>query len=436
MHPLLQRQLRRHLQRHLQGDTPEGLADLLAAVSAAYDQADDDRRMIERSLDLMSEELLEKNRELAQSLGRADARAQFGERRLQSLMDTLAEGIVIYDASARIADINDEAAGFFGVTREEALGERATSTGVGVTFLRADGAPAEFHELPTVQAFTQQRASRNRIVGVRRHDGSEIFLRANSAPIFVEGHPSHVVVTYTDVTSELAIERMKTEFVAIASHELRTPLTGIMGFAQLLRTRGDLPEDATSWAGLIEVEATRLSRIASDLLDVARLEVGALSFQKVPTDLATTVNSVFAQLRTATPNHELRARGANGASALCDPDRLTQVLFNLVENAVKYSPHGGGVEVHWATVGGTAVIEVRDEGLGIPPTDIPKLFTRFYRVEDARYRDIRGTGVGLYLVNELVLGMGGRIEVRSKVGVGSTFTVVLPAATSAAAPAA
>ncbi len=425
MHRLLQRQLRLHLQG---APVPPELEGLLAAVGAAYEQADDDRHMIERSLDLMSAELLDKNRELEQSLGRADARARFGEQRLQSLMDTLAEGLVVYDGSAQIIDINDEAAAFFGVTREEALGQRATSSGVGVTFLRPDGTPAAFTELPTVRAFVERRESRNRIVGVRRKDGSEIFLRANSAPMITDDRVTHVVVSYTDVTSELAVERMKTEFVALASHELRTPLTGIMGFAELLADRDDIPEEAAAWVRLIETEALRLSRVASDMLDVARLDAGGVVLRKSAVALAPAVASLIAQLEGTAPSHRFEVRGPEGAAVLADPDRLGQVLFNLIENAVKYSPQGGTVAVRWGHAGPYLAVEVSDQGIGIPPSEIPRLFDRFYRVDEPRYREIRGTGMGLYLVRELVLAMGGKVHVRSHVGRGSTFTVTLPPA--------
>ncbi len=429
MHRLLLRQLRRHLGTVA---PPPNVAGLLDAVSEAYEQADLDRSMIEHTLDLMSDELLSKNRELQQSLGRADARAQFGEQRLQSLMDTLAEGLVVYDAKSRIADINDEAAGYFGVTREFALGKRAVGGGIGVTFLRQDGSIPTFDELPTVRAFVDGYASRNRIVGIRRKDGSEIYVRANSAPLRESGSVTHVIASYTDVTAELQVERMKTEFVALASHELRTPLTGILGFALLLAERTDIPEEAAAWARLIGVEAGRLSRVATDMLNVARIEAGGLKLQQEVVRIAPLVEAIRMQLAPAWPRHHFVPRGPEHAAVLGDSDRLSQVLFNLAENAAKYSPGGGTIGIRWGFAGASVAIEVSDEGVGIPPADIPRLFQRFYRVDDPGHRDIRGTGVGLYLVREFLDAMGGRVDVRSEVGRGSTFTISLPAADDAA----
>ncbi len=433
MHRLLLRQLRHHF--GTDSPPPEALS-LLGAVSEAYEQADIDRSMIERTLDLMSDELVEKNRELQQSLGRADARAQFGEQRLQSLMDTLAEGLVVYDANSRIADINDEAAGYFGVTREAALGKRAVGGEIGVTFLREDGSIPTFAELPTVRAFVDGYANRNRVVGIRRRDGSEIYVRANSAPVCEAGKVTHVIASYTDVTAELQVERMKTEFVALASHELRTPLTGILGFAQLLAERTDLPAEAAAWSRLIESEALRLSRVASDMLDVARLDAGGIRLKVAPVEVEPVVSSIVVQLTAGAARHQFELRGAADLAALADSDRFAQVLFNLIENAVKYSPAGGRIGVRWGLAGSFVVVEVSDQGVGIPPSEIPRLFERFYRVDDPHHRDIRGTGLGLHLVRELVTAMGGRVDVRSDVGKGSVFTLSLPAADASAAVAA
>lgn len=428
----MHRLLRRQLVRHFGGDAwPPEIEELLGAVSQAYEQADLDRSMIERSLELVSDELLAKNRELEKSLGRADARARYGEQRLQSLMDTLAEGLVVYDRQARIVDINDEAAGYFGVSRQFAIGRRAVGGAIGVTFLREDGSEPTFEELPTVRAFMDGTASRNRIVGIRRRDGSEIYVRANSAPMREDGVVTHVVASYTDATAQLEVERMKTEFVALASHELRTPLTGIMGFAQLLAAREDIPEEAAAWAGLIEVEAVRLSRLTTDLLDIARIDAGGVKMKREPVSIDAAVQAVRAQLEPTARSHDFIVRGPPDTFALGDPDRISQVLFNLMENAVKYSPDGGTVGVRWGRAGSFVAIEVSDQGIGIAPSDVPHLFERFYRVEAPAYRHIRGTGMGLYLVHELVTSMHGRVEVRSELGRGSTFIVCFPPAEGA-----
>jgi signal transduction histidine kinase len=227
------------------------------------------------------------------------------------------------------------------------------------------------------------------------------------------------------------LSRLKSEFISIASHELRTPLTGILGFSELLST-GAITEDdqRQRYQRMVYEQAEQLAALVDNLLDVSRIEAGRVQLHSTAIDLEEVVRSVLEPIRAAAPLHALSAEIEPPARRLhADAGKVRQVLVNLVGNAVKYSPAGGAVTVVARSESATGLvrISVADQGLGIPPELRDRVFDRFQRVDTADTRGIRGTGLGLYIVKELVELHGGRVELESEVGRGSTFHVTLPA---------
>jgi signal transduction histidine kinase len=240
------------------------------------------------------------------------------------------------------------------------------------------------------------------------------------------------VFALRDVTDERLLERTRSEFVATASHELRTPIASVYGTFQTL-LRPDLAADDPRRQEFLHMglrESERLARIVDDLLLAGQLDAGAPSVEATErSDLGALVEDVVASAAArANGGHRLVAENDAGLEPVpCDAARLRQVLLTLVENAVKYSPDGGTVRVRALPRADTVQLEVSDEGIGIPERDRRRIFDRFVRLDPSLSRGVGGTGLGLYISRELVERMGGRIEVRSTEGAGSTFTVILPA---------
>jgi signal transduction histidine kinase len=237
------------------------------------------------------------------------------------------------------------------------------------------------------------------------------------------------VYALSDVTDEHALEKTRTEFVTTASHELRTPLAAVYGAIRTLR-RDDLelgPEDEATFLEIIEAEAVRLAQIVDQILVAGQLDADAVEFeleQCDPSDIAAgVVESAALHLPDGISLHVNRN---SGCEILCDENRLRQVLVNLVDNAIKYSPQGGDVEIRFEAQNGECLIEVVDEGLGIPTSERERIFEKFYRLDPEQRRGVGGSGLGLYICRELVERMNGRIEVESEPGKGSRFTVALP----------
>lgn len=226
--------------------------------------------------------------------------------------------------------------------------------------------------------------------------------------------------------------RLRDEFLTVASHELKTPLTSLMGNAQLLQRRtrrdGSLTPANQQTVGVIVSQARRLEKMINDLLDTVRIEKGRLSISAESFDLAALVQQVVEEVQPALYITHTVVADIRSAPLMIAGDalRLEQVLQNLIQNAIKYSPEGGPVTVRAEHAGPRARVSVIDKGIGIPAAALPQLFGQFYRASNARSRNISGMGIGLYVVKQIVELHGGTLSVESREGAGSTFTIDLP----------
>jgi signal transduction histidine kinase len=237
------------------------------------------------------------------------------------------------------------------------------------------------------------------------------------------------------MTEEHAVEQLKSDFVSTVSHELRTPLAAIYGAALTLQ-RDDVRLEESQRTGLLDVissEADRLARIVNDILWASRLDSGQMGVAIVSCNALELVNKVIGALRAHSPVEiELAVDAPDGLPQVAaDPDKLRQVLTNLLDNAVKYSPDGGRVRIRLRQAGTRIRFRVEDEGLGIPVAEQTRIFEKFFRLDPNLTRGVGGTGLGLYICRELVYRMHGRIWVASDGRRGSTFTVELPVASQA-----
>jgi signal transduction histidine kinase len=250
--------------------------------------------------------------------------------------------------------------------------------------------------------------------------------------------PDGRVYAFRDLTEERGIEKLKSDFVATVSHELRTPLAAVYGAAMTLR-RGDIELDGERREHLLAVissESDRLARIINEVLAASRLDSGTFPLAVESCDPKRLVEEVVAAARAHVPNGiRIDVFGPDRLPEIAaDPDMVRQVLANLIENAVKYSPAGGRVGVTLDPQEGRVLFAVRDEGLGIPLHEQERIFEKFYRLDPNLTRGVGGTGLGLYICRELIRRMGGRIWVASREREGSTFFFELPLAPDALRP--
>ncbi|MBI2866583.1 MAG: hypothetical protein HYX99_04420, partial [Chloroflexi bacterium] len=221
--------------------------------------------------------------------------------------------------------------------------------------------------------------------------------------------------------------RPEAEIISTVSHELRSPLTFLVGYSELLAAQKDLPADAKEKAQEIYHEAVHMTKLVEDLLSVSRYESGRVEFRWQEADVGELVQRSVtrAQARGSQHRWELRLPGAP-LRIRTDPDKLQQVLDNLLDNAIKYSPNGGMITVSGDLRNGELLLSIADQGIGIPRDKQAHLFEKFYRVDSPLKDQVPGTGLGLNLCQHIVKAHGGRIQVESSEGKGSTFTIALP----------
>jgi len=345
----------------------------------------------------------------------AAARAAAEEReRAAQVLEAVADGIFSVDDDGVIDFWNRAAETITGLLGEAVRGRPLVDLGAGWAALSSSVRAAHAEERPrpvTLPIDVDGRELWLSFVAVRTRDG--------------------VVYAFRDLTYERQFEESKYEFVATVSHELRTPMTAVLGAANtLLRSDIELsPETTRQLLEMIATQAARLTEVTESVLLAGRLDRGEIDVEKTRVDVDELVDQTVEALEAGLPSSVTieRRLGAAGAG-LGDANRLQQVLINLIDNAVKYSPDGGTVAVQTSRVDATIVVEIADEGAGIAAADHARIFEKFYRSESSNRLVPGGTGLGLYICRELIERMGGRISVASAPGSGSTFTVELPAA--------
>jgi two-component system phosphate regulon sensor histidine kinase PhoR len=254
---------------------------------------------------------------------------------------------------------------------------------------------------------------------------------ATSTPVAAAESAGAVLVLH-DITELRRLERVRRDFVANVSHEFKTPLTAIQGFAETLLA-GALaePENSRRFVEIIREHAARLARLTDDLLKLSSIEAGKLELELRAVNAAELVASCLETTRLAAAAKRLRLEAAAPADlppVRADQNRLREVLQNLLDNAVQYTPEGGVIRVEAARDGDAVVFTVADTGIGIPVAEQGRIFERFYRVDAARSREVGGTGLGLSIARHIVEAHGGRIWVESQVGAGSRFFFSVPIA--------
>lgn len=330
--------------------------------------------------------------------------------RFNAILGAVNDGILVISSSGTITHANTASTAILGLGADEVIGAALSDA---------------LHDIEFVESLMNPKArsgSRTLILDGHEYDVSAY---AASPP----DQEECVVAVFHDVTESKALERLKDDLLATVNHELRTPLTSLRGFAELLRDR-ELPrEKQRQFLDIILTETDRLTGLINDFLDIQKIEAGSMHYvhERVD-DLGEFLERAAMIYRPKDPlKHPFRIDVAVGLPPISfDTDRIRQVLANLLSNAAKFSPEGGEVVLSATREGEFVRISVRDHGMGIPADAIPKLFKKFSRIDSSATRTIGGSGLGLALIREIVIGHGGEVSVESTLHQGSTFSFTLP----------
>jgi PAS domain S-box-containing protein len=351
---------------------------------------------------------------LAGSLEATLASLREEQARLRGILASVAEGIVAVDAEGTVALINPQAATLLGL--QAAAGAPMSEIGLPEAVATAFSECLQSNELQVLELQCGEPP---------RH------LLLHIAPVRVEETGRWgAVAAVDDITETRRLEQMRRQFISDASHEIRTPLTAIGGFAAAIADgTAATEEERTRAAAFIMRETERLSRLVNDLLDLSRIESGAVELKLEEVDLSDLIRDAVegfgVQFQESGITVEL-SLPSDAAPVRLDPDRIYQVLVNLISNALRFNRDHGKITISVAPRRGAVQVTVRDTGVGIPPEELPHIWERFHRADTSRARADGGTGLGLAIVRSIVQRHGGTIAAESEVGRGSAFSFTLP----------
>jgi PAS domain S-box-containing protein len=351
------------------------------------------------------------------------------EEKLSRIVETIGQGIVILDRKGRFTYANAVAERILGLPRDEIV--RRTYNDLGWKPTTVDGRPIAGEDVVFVRVVRTGRPEFGAEFAIEKPGGARVILSANVTPLHdPSGQVAGVVASLDDLTERRRLERVRDEFLSTAAHELKTPVATIKGYAQLLQQwapGGHEPREARAFE-VINRQSDRLNRLVQGLLEFARLQQRRFELRPQSFDLGGLASEVVARMDLTTPAHHLILHREPRVPVVADPDRIDEVLTNLLDNAIKASPKGGEIETRVYRQDREAVVSVTDWGVGIPPEKQPHIFERFYQAHAGPPYYRGGMGMGLYLNREIVARHGGRMWFTSAVSRGSTFYFSLPLA--------
>jgi len=349
------------------------------------------------------------------------------QQQLRAVLGGMSEGVIAIDARRRLLFANESANQLFDLD-QTSVGRlipeliRSTEVQDAVESTLSNASPYHQSEVTV--------ATRESVLRVHPRT-----LAVHGTPL--PGPPPGAVLVFRDITELRRLERMRHDFVANASHELKTPLASIKAYTETLLDWA-LNDETLNVRFLerIDEQAERLNQLILDMLSLARLESGQEPFQHGPLSLAPVVVACLNRHKDRADSKSLKLSldldsVDEGTQIVADEEAIRQILDNLIDNAIKYTPDGGTVKVKCSRSEHSVTLEVADTGIGIPRDELNRVFERFYRVDKARSRELGGTGLGLSIVKHLVQSVGGHVEVTSRVGTGSQFIVRIPRFTHA-----
>lgn len=346
---------------------------------------------------------------------------------LQAIVESIADGIIVADNQNVIEMANTPASTILDIPREQLIGKQINEL---------LGVYGQFGEswIETIAdwAMHSERVEQWSYLDDQLHIEDK-FISVHLSPVLSDGHFFGTVSIFRDITKEVEVDRLKSEFVSTVSHELRTPMTSIKGYADLMLmgASGPMTEPQLRYMQVIKNNADRLHMLVNDLLNISRIETGKITLDLRPVDMLQIVDLILEHVdgRIQHENKQLTLH-TNLASSLplvnADQARVIQIMTNLVDNAFNYTPENGSITITIQPSQSYVFISIADTGIGISKDNQEKIFDRFFRAEDPDVQKVPGTGLGLAIVQSLIEMHGGHLQLTSTLGEGSTFTFNLP----------
>ena len=346
--------------------------------------------------------------------------------RLASVLDSIVDGICVFDVDFKIRMINPVMESWLGVRGADIEGRACDS----VIKCASETGDAVIDSFARLLKESSNEAGKHLGLNLIAKGGRIIPISVAASPVIQDGRINGLVVVLRDVSVERGVDRAKSEFVSIASHQLRTPLTAMNWYVESIMSGdfGELPDQVRQSLNIVLISGRRLANLITALLNVTRIEMKYYRIVSELVSLKEICEGVIGEVRTAADEKRvtLSFKAARLPKVQLDPNLIKIVVQNLVDNAVKYSFEGGSVAIDLSRDGEMAMLRVKDDGMGIPEEQQRSIFQKMFRAENAVQNVPDGTGLGLYIAKAVVEDFGGKIWFESEFGKGATFFVVLP----------
>lgn len=338
--------------------------------------------------------------------------------KLESVFSSMEDGILVLDTEGRIETTNDTAQRIFGLSFEEIVGRTSLEAFRNIQLQQA------------LENFKKTGTTLSREIILEEQDRTVLDVTISPVQGLPPGEEKTMIVL-RDVTRLKRLERVRADFVANVTHEIKTPLTAILGFIETLREGAiDEKETAKGFLETIQKHAERLNRLVDDLLVISDAEMGEMTFLFESVSLDGIIENVLPVIEPGALKKGVHIENdmpSDLPSVRGDRDRLHQIVLNVIDNAVKFTPDAGTISIQGVDgKDGTVSIKITDTGIGIPRDEIPRLGERFYRVDKTRSRELGGTGLGLSIVKHLMTAHGGEMKIESRLGEGTTVSLIFP----------
>ncbi len=364
--------------------------------------------------DTLEKKVDERTRELKKS-----------EQKYISIFSTLTEGIALQDTNGKILATNQSASRILNLSIAE-IEEHSVDSKKWGSYIHEDGSLFLPEDFPCVIAAKTGKPQKHIIMGILKKKGTA-WIIVNSIPLLDNsGTPYAIASSFEEITEQKELDKQKDEFISIASHELKTPLTTIKSFTEILKMKFSKEEKALQYLDKMNEEIDRLTSLVNELLDVSKIQAVGLTLNKESVQVDKFINEVTEDVQTTNTQHKILNKNKSQTKVLMDKYRIYQVLINLINNAIKYSPKSDKISVYTQEKPDRIIFCVKDSGIGISKRDKKKVFDAFFQASTTIRQSHSGLGLGLHIAKDIVTRHGGEISVYSKKGVGSIFKFYLP----------
>lgn len=347
--------------------------------------------------------------------------------RAEALFSSIGEGIIATDEVGKIIRVNQKALDILGFEQGDLIGKSFTKK---IQAVDENDVPISQDNRPINQAFSNRSNIQSQVYYLRKN-GKKFPAELTVSPVRLRNRIIGAIEIFRDVTLENEMDKLKTNFISLASHQLRTPLTTVQTYASMLTQgyAGEMTKQQRDFLKIITDSSERMNNLISTLLSITRIEAGHVNVEKTDININQLIEDVVAELAPYTDKKHLTIElkvDDQGTSISNDHSLIQEILTNLLVNSVKYTPDDGKVSISASLNDGRLLVSVADTGYGIPVGDQPYIFSKFYRASNISKLDTTGTGLGLYLIKNIVEQLNGEIWFKSKEGKGTTFYLSLP----------